>query len=86
MNFIEFYKTKFLKNFKIFSKNVFKLNQINAKIAKNSLNVKVFFEITLTCLYYLLKFFQNFLKNFHKVFLLFFQKFLKSRYNLLKIF
>ena len=34
MNFLDFYK-KISQNFQIFSKNVFKFNQINVKIAKN---------------------------------------------------
>ena len=63
MNFLDFYN-KFLRflqqisqNFLIFSKNVFKFDQINVKSAKkNPLNFKVFSEITLTCLYSLLKF------------------------------
>ena len=54
MNFLDFYKT-ISQNFQIFSYNVFKFNQINVKIAKNSLNFNVFSEITITCLYSLLK-------------------------------
>ena len=86
MNFLDFYKTNF-QYFLIFSKTVFKLNQINVKIAKNSLNFKVFSKITVTCLYYLLKNFKilkcvkflknfQFFQNFHKVFLKFFKCFL----------
>ena len=41
MNFLDFYK-KNLQYFLIFSKNFFKFNQINVKIAENSLNFKVF--------------------------------------------